>query len=365
MLDGEYTTPLVAGYYYTYPIGFFDLTGVHVTDESVFGAPERQAFRAPGYPAYLAVLGGGGRGRPARACADRTGAPLRARDAAARVHRARLVGAGRRPRVGGGVCARPVLEALRDDPAVGAARRVPRRSPACSRTRAPCAAGTSRWWAATGALAGALTLVRAVFVFAVPLVVARRAAAARGAAAAAPRRRSAAQRCCSSPGSPGRTTRPDARCSPTGGRATTCSSPRTARASAGRRRRSPRIRRSSRDLERPHRYAPSREQLLRDPEAHPRYLARADAEVRSRAVERVPRAARRRAAAGAVGERLPRVVPLAGARGLVPAVRRRARRPAGGRRRSCSHWRSSASCSRCGAEVLRGGLRSSSSRTPS
>ena len=64
MLDGEYTTPLVAGYYYTYPIGFFDLTGVHVTDQSVFDAPERQAFRAPGYPAYLAVLGGGGKGVP-------------------------------------------------------------------------------------------------------------------------------------------------------------------------------------------------------------------------------------------------------------------------------------------------------------
>ena len=40
-----------------------------------------------------------------------------------------------------------------------------------------------------------------------------------------------------------------------------------------------------RDLARPYRYAPTRAQLLSDPEAHPRYLARADAEVRSRALE--------------------------------------------------------------------------------
>ena len=53
MLDGEYSTPLVAGFYYTYPIGFFDLTGVHVTDESVFGragAPGVPRSRLPGVP---------------------------------------------------------------------------------------------------------------------------------------------------------------------------------------------------------------------------------------------------------------------------------------------------------------------------
>ena len=48
MLDGEYTTPLVAGYYYTYPIGFFDLTGVHVTDESVFDARSARRSALPG-----------------------------------------------------------------------------------------------------------------------------------------------------------------------------------------------------------------------------------------------------------------------------------------------------------------------------
>lgn len=59
--QGRYTTPLRAGLYYTYPVGFFDLTGVRV-DRTLFSAPEKQAFRTPGYPLLLAAVGGGGPG---------------------------------------------------------------------------------------------------------------------------------------------------------------------------------------------------------------------------------------------------------------------------------------------------------------
>jgi 4-amino-4-deoxy-L-arabinose transferase-like glycosyltransferase len=58
---GDYTTPLRAGFYFTYPEGFFDLTGVKMP-QSVFSAPEKQAFRTPGYPLLLAAVGGGGPG---------------------------------------------------------------------------------------------------------------------------------------------------------------------------------------------------------------------------------------------------------------------------------------------------------------
>src|SRR3954454_1727185 len=61
LLHGSYTTPLRAGFYFTYPVGFFDLTGVKMPP-STFDDPERQAFRTPGYPLVLAAVGGGGRG---------------------------------------------------------------------------------------------------------------------------------------------------------------------------------------------------------------------------------------------------------------------------------------------------------------
>jgi 4-amino-4-deoxy-L-arabinose transferase-like glycosyltransferase len=187
MLDGEYTTPLVAGYYYTYPVGFFDLTGIHVTDESVFQAPERQAFRAPGYPAFLALFGGGGEG------ISRT---------LALIAQALLFGLG------------TLLLAftVRDwwGPGVGlASAGVYALDPfskhyvtillseqlaavlVLAGVFAYTRAARSRhvtWWAATGVLAASLTLVRAVFVFTVPLVVVaallQRGTRVRGAAAA-------------------------------------------------------------------------------------------------------------------------------------------------------------------------------------
>ena len=56
ILDGGYSTPLKAGFYFVYPIGWFDITGARI-DESSWDEPERQVFRPPGYPAYLALFG--------------------------------------------------------------------------------------------------------------------------------------------------------------------------------------------------------------------------------------------------------------------------------------------------------------------
>ena len=56
ILDGSYSTPLQAGFYFVYPVGWFDITGARVP-RSAWHSPERQVFRPPGYPAYLALFG--------------------------------------------------------------------------------------------------------------------------------------------------------------------------------------------------------------------------------------------------------------------------------------------------------------------
>ena len=56
ILDGGYSTPLQAGFYFVYPDSWFDITGARI-DESAWDEPERQVFRPPGYPAYLALFG--------------------------------------------------------------------------------------------------------------------------------------------------------------------------------------------------------------------------------------------------------------------------------------------------------------------
>src|SRR3954470_6618436 len=62
--DGGYSTPLRAGFYFTYPTGFYDLTGKYfgLHERPVWSAPEKQAFRTPGYPLALAAMGGGAKG---------------------------------------------------------------------------------------------------------------------------------------------------------------------------------------------------------------------------------------------------------------------------------------------------------------
>ena len=54
--DGSYSTPLKAGFYFVFPVGWFDLTGARIP-ERVWQEPENQVFRAPGYPAYVALFG--------------------------------------------------------------------------------------------------------------------------------------------------------------------------------------------------------------------------------------------------------------------------------------------------------------------
>ena len=56
LLDGSYSTPLQAGFYFVYPDSWFDITGARI-GESAWDEPERQVFRPPGYPAYLALFG--------------------------------------------------------------------------------------------------------------------------------------------------------------------------------------------------------------------------------------------------------------------------------------------------------------------
>ncbi len=166
---GRYTTPLGAGFYFTYPVGFFDLTGVPEGHGSpVFQVPEKQAYRTPGYPLFLAAVGGGG--------------PGLARYAAL-VAQALLLGLAtwllaltvrRWWGVTPGVLAEAVYaldpyskhyvtlvvtETLATFVAVACAY-------AFTRAWHERAAG---WWAATGGLAAGLTLVRPALLVAVPL----------------------------------------------------------------------------------------------------------------------------------------------------------------------------------------------------
>jgi hypothetical protein len=140
------------------------------------------------------------------------------------------------------------------------------------------------WWAAAGALAASLTLVRAVFVFAVPLVVAgallQRGGRVRGGAAALG--------CAALLLVPWL-----AWTNHTTGRTVFANWGQgynllVAAHGEGLGRTQTEVSEDPafvRDLERPYRYAPTREELLQDPQAHPRYLARADAEVRARALD--------------------------------------------------------------------------------
>ena len=113
LLDGSYSTPLQAGFYFVYPDGWFDITGARIA-ESAWDEPERQVFRPPGLPRVPRALrqGQGLRRRP-HGGADRPGPALRDRRVPADADRAPLVGgerrAARRPALRG----RPVVEALR------------------------------------------------------------------------------------------------------------------------------------------------------------------------------------------------------------------------------------------------------------
>jgi 4-amino-4-deoxy-L-arabinose transferase-like glycosyltransferase len=171
ILDVSYSTPLQAGFYFVFPEGWFDITGAQI-DESAWQAPERQVFRPPGYGAYLALFGG-------HEVFDGERLPIL-------VGHALLFGAatwllivtvtrwwGENVALLSGLAyavdpwskhyvplvLSETLAALICVLALYAFTRA-------WSSRAPA------WWAATGALAASLALVRAVFVFAVPLVLA-------------------------------------------------------------------------------------------------------------------------------------------------------------------------------------------------
>jgi hypothetical protein len=192
LLDGGYSTPLRAGFYYVFPEGFYDITGVRMADRSLFPVEERQAFRPPGYPLFLALAGGGEAGvsrgfaLAGQALLFGVGTWLLALTVR------RWWGESLGLLAAGLYALDPyskhyvsliMSEVLAAAVALGAAyaysRAWQQRSPG--------------WWAVAGALAAALTLVRAVFVVAVVLVVLgallrggprlRQAAAAAGAAA--------------------------------------------------------------------------------------------------------------------------------------------------------------------------------------
>jgi hypothetical protein len=176
ILDGNYSTPLKASFYYDYPFGFFDITGL-MFDRSVWAEREPQAFRPPGYPLFLALAGGGGDG---------------VSQAVALLGQALLFG------LGTALLALTVRRWWGEGLALGAAAlyaldpyskhyvalvlseqlaAVLVLGGAYAFTRA-WQSRLPAWWATTGALAAGLTLVRAAFVVAVPLVVL--AAALRG-----------------------------------------------------------------------------------------------------------------------------------------------------------------------------------------
>ena len=191
LLDGGYSTPLRAGFYYVFPTGFFDITGVHVADRSLFPVLERQAFRPPGYPLYLALVGGGDAG------VSRTLGLL---------GQGILFGVGtfllaltvRRwwgPTLGLAAAALYAVDPYSKHYVTLILTEALAGALVCAGAYALTRAWQERapaWWAAAAALTAGLTLVRAVFVVAVPLVLVaalvrgrvRGAAAALAAAAA-------------------------------------------------------------------------------------------------------------------------------------------------------------------------------------
>lgn len=169
ILDGSYSTPVKAGFYYVYPRGFYDITGLQF-DRSVWTVREPQVFRPPGYPAYLALAGGGGPGA-SRAVALIGQGLLFGAGVFLLALTGRRLGSERLGLLAAGLYALDpwskhyvsllLTEVLAGTLALAATY-------AFVRARQERAAA---WWAAAGALAGALTLVRAVFVFAVPLLL--------------------------------------------------------------------------------------------------------------------------------------------------------------------------------------------------
>ena len=169
ILDGDYSTPLRASFYFVYPTGFLDITGLHFR-RSAWEAPERQAFRPPGYPLFLAATGGGGPGVP-QTLALLGQAVLFGVGVALLALTARRWGGWQLGLAAAAVYAldpwsKHYVALILSETLAGTLAL----ATAYATTRA-WQERSVRWWAAAGALAASLTLVRAVFVVAVPLVV--------------------------------------------------------------------------------------------------------------------------------------------------------------------------------------------------
>jgi 4-amino-4-deoxy-L-arabinose transferase-like glycosyltransferase len=259
---------------YSTPLPDVDVTALHIPD-SAQGKPERQSYRTPGFPLLLAATGWGGAGRPwilyvVQAILTGIAAVLVALTA-------RRLWGERAGLVAGGLAAldpypkhyvpRILSEALAGFLVALAAYAVVR-------------AWQSRsawWWAAAGAATSALTLTRPLFGLAVPLVLlaALLVRSWRGALAGAA--------ACALLLGPWLAWEGDV-----AGKVTLSSFGEgwnllIAAHGEGLHRTAVEVERSPayvRDFVSVHRFAPSAQELRRNPEAHPHYLARADAEQR-------------------------------------------------------------------------------------
>jgi hypothetical protein len=54
--DGSYSTPLMAGFYFVFGEGWYDITGARIA-RPAWQELERQVFRPPGYPLYISLFG--------------------------------------------------------------------------------------------------------------------------------------------------------------------------------------------------------------------------------------------------------------------------------------------------------------------
>ena len=158
ILDGSYTTPLPR----------VDVTGLRVPEAAV-GSPERQTYRTPGYPLLLAATGGGGPGAP-------TDAIIAVQALLAGLATWILVFAFRRIWSERFALFAGALSALDPFPKHYVTRILSEvlagflvAVTAYAFVRA-WQEHSARWWAATGVAAAALTLTRPLFALAIPLL---------------------------------------------------------------------------------------------------------------------------------------------------------------------------------------------------
>jgi 4-amino-4-deoxy-L-arabinose transferase-like glycosyltransferase len=158
ILDGGYTTPLSR----------FDVTGLKIPTSAI-GSPERQTYRTPGYPLLLAATGGGGPGAPTDAIIA-VQALLAGLTTFVLLFAFRRLWGERFALSAGGISALdpfPKHYVSRIESEVLAGFLVAVTAYAFVRAWQERSA---RWWAATGAAAAGLTMTRPLFVLAIPLL---------------------------------------------------------------------------------------------------------------------------------------------------------------------------------------------------